>query len=405
MSASRRRRPAGTLPRPLAFLAAGVLAVATGAALSLLPARATLHQTTPRPSPPPARATPAPPPVPPGPSGFVTFVDTAADPGFDLPTDARRTGTRWYALGHLTAAPDGCAQRWAGRLAFGHDPVANRIAGLRALGGDAGLVFGGPAGEAAATCTRPGALAAAYRRAVGAFDARYVDFDLPRPGDQATVLRRARAIRAVQRERRLSVSFTLPLHPDGLSARDALMLRLTREAGARLATVNVLAEIAPQNAPEGRLLRLAKAVRAAQTQLTSPYGPTVANKTTTRQPSRPTGTAAAAIGERPRSAATAQAATGEPSRLTGTAAAATGEPSGLTGADRAAAGALARAAGSDGISGGPPRLALTCVLADPGDLSVTDARKLAAFAARHGLAWLSLRGAAPDPEVARALRS
>ncbi|MFG1942805.1 hypothetical protein [Nonomuraea sp. NPDC048826] len=336
MSASRRRRPTGTLPRPLAFLAAAVLAGATGTAISLLPAQAVLHQAAP--VPPPSRAaTPSPSssppssPAPAGPSGFVTFVDTAADPGFDLPADARRTGVRWYALGHLRAAPDGCAQRWAGRLAFGHDPVANRIGRLRALGGDAGLVFGGPAGEAAATCVQQGALTAAYRRAVGAFGARYVDFELPVPGDRATVLRRARAIRALQRERPLRAGFTLPLRADGLAGRDAEMLRLTREAGADVATVNVLAEIDSPGAPEDRLRRLAVALRAARVQVARAYG--------------------------------------------------------LASPDEAW-----------------PRLAVTCVLTGPAGLSVTEARKLAGFAARHRLAWLSLRGAAPDPEVARILR-
>ncbi|MDA0633005.1 hypothetical protein OUY22_06200 [Nonomuraea sp. MCN248] len=345
MSASRRSRPSGTLPRPLTFLAAAALTTATATAVSLLPAQAGLHRAAPVPAPSSPRAVPGSPPAAspsqpgpsgpgpsgPGPSGFVTFVDTAADPGFDLPADARRTGVRWYALGHLSPASDGCAQRWAGRLAFGHDPVANRVGRLRALGGDAGLVFGGPAGEAAATCTRPDALTAAYRRAVGAFDAAYVEFELSDPGDRATVLRRARAIGALQRERPLRAGFTLPLRADGLTARDAEMLRLTREAGADIATVNVLARIEPQAAPEGRLRRLALALRAARVQVARAYG--------------------------------------------------------LASADEAW-----------------PRLALTCVPAGPADLSAADARALLAFAARHRLAWLSLRGAEPDPEAARILR-
>ncbi|MGW0479739.1 hypothetical protein [Nonomuraea sp. NPDC003214] len=338
MSASRRRRPTGTLPRPFAVLFALALTGATGVAVSLLPARATLQPADP--PPPPARPSPSPSPTPPPvPGGYVGFVDTAADPGFDLPADSRRTGVRWYALGHLVAGPDGCGVRWAGRLDFGHDPVANKIGRLRARGGDAGLVFGGPDGrEAAATCTRPGALAAAYRRAVGAFDAAYIDFDLrsdaaldPRSGaGEATVLRRARAIRALQQERRLRVGFTLPLKPYGLAARDVETLRLTRRAGADVSGVNLLAEIEPQSAPEGRMQRLAEALRAARTQLAEVYG--------------------------------------------------------LAGPDDAWR-----------------RMAVTCVLSGPDDLSEGDARKLTAFAARYGVPWLSARGAEPAPEAARVL--
>uniref|UniRef100_UPI001E29CC24 hypothetical protein n=1 Tax=Nonomuraea sp. SBT364 TaxID=1580530 RepID=UPI001E29CC24 len=56
MSASRRRRPTGTLPRPFAVLFALALTGATGVAVSLLPARATLQPAGPPPSPPARRA-------------------------------------------------------------------------------------------------------------------------------------------------------------------------------------------------------------------------------------------------------------------------------------------------------------------------------------------------------------
>jgi hypothetical protein len=261
------------LPRPFAVLFALALAGATAVAISLLPARATLQLTVPRPAPSSAAPSPAPTSLL-GRSTYVGFVDTAAEPGFDLPADARRTGVRWYALGHLVAGPDGCTSRWAGRLDFGHDPVANRIGGLRAVGADAGLIFGGPdGGEPAATCTRPGALAAAYRRVVGAFDARYLDFDLRTDSEDhpATAVRRARAIRAMQQERRLRVSFTLPLRSYGIATRDLDTLRLTRKAGADIGAVNLLADIEPHGAPEGRMQRIAVALHAARTQLARAY--------------------------------------------------------------------------------------------------------------------------------------
>ncbi|WP_205315546.1 hypothetical protein, partial [Nonomuraea lactucae] len=49
------------------------------------------------------------------------------------------------------------------------------------------------------------------------------------------------------------------------------------------------------------------------------------------------------------------------------------------------------------------RVALTPLLARPSDLSEADARRLSSFAARNGLAWLSVRGAAPRPAVSRVL--
>ncbi|MEU8245061.1 hypothetical protein [Nonomuraea sp. NPDC048916] len=331
MSGQRHRREPGTLPRPLAVLVALTLAGATGAAISLLPADA-----APRPSPAPpealAQATPATPATPPvpqaghdGPSGFVRFVDTAREPGLDLPADARRTGLRWYALGHLVAGAEECTPAWSGRL----DPAADPIGRLRAAGADATVVFGGPGGrELAATCVRPGGLASAYREVVGALGVRAIDFEVRDGADRATVLRRARAVHALQRESALRAGFTLPLRPYGLAARDLAMLRLTREQGVRVGTINLLVTIEPQDAPEGRMPRVAAAVRAAQGQIARALGPA-------RQES--------------------------------------------------------------------PGVALTSVLAGDGDLSETDARKLAAFAVRQELAWLSLRGVDPGSGVTRTL--
>ncbi|MEV4574340.1 hypothetical protein AB0K16_13875 [Nonomuraea jabiensis] len=329
----RHKREPGTLPRPLAILAALALTGATGAIVRLLPAGATLA-----PRPPVVRHTPAAsPPVAAEPqAAFVEFVDTAREPEFDLPKETRRTGVRRYALGHLVAGDDGCAPKWNGPsqsdpLDPGQNPVANRIGRLRALGGDAAPVFGGPEGqELADTCTRPGGLAAAYRRVVGAFDADTIDFEVSDSKDEAAVLRRARAIYAMQRERPLQVSFTLPLKPDGLGPGDVAMLRATRQAGAEIGTVNLLADIEPRGAPDGRLRRVAEAVLAARDQ-------------------------------------------------------------------------IAQAQGLDDPEQAWPRIALSPVLAGEGDLNEVDARTLAAYAARHGLAWLSLRGVAPKPDVSRIL--
>ncbi|TDD50220.1 chitinase [Nonomuraea terrae] len=328
---SRHNREPGLLPRPLAVLAALALAAATAVAVRLLPADAARPPVAARPAVSPT-ITVAPPPQKPPPA-FVEFVDTARDPGLDLPGEARRSGVRHYALGHLVAGGDGCAPRWTGRLALGRNPVANRIGRLRALGGDAVPIFGGPGGkELAVACPRPAALAAAYRRVVGAFGAEAVEFEVRDGADRAAVLRRARALRAVQHERPLRVVLTLPLTPEGLEPSDVTMLRLTRREGAEVATVNLLATVEPRAAGDGRLRRMAAAVRAARDQIARAHG-----------------------------LATPEEAW--------------------------------------------PRIALTPVLAGAGDLSRADARTLAAYADRHGLAWLSLRGVNPIPDVLRILWS
>ncbi|MFI6786971.1 hypothetical protein ACIBG4_06545 [Nonomuraea sp. NPDC050383] len=360
---SRRGREAGTLPRPLALLAALGLAAATGVSLTLLPARAMPDLVPAATS--PALARPRPPDVPgaatAGPASFVRFAEPGRDPGFDLAADARLTGTRWYALGHLVAGPGACASAWT--TSSSATPLTNTdgalVAGIRALreeGGGAGVVLGGSRGrELAATCATPESLAAAYGDVVARLGAAYLDIEPSaveardgEPGDggsgdggsgdggsgdgadRAVVIRRARALALLQRERRLPVTFTLPLRSDGLAERDVAMLRLTRAHGADVATVNLLSPIEPSGAPPGRLRRVASAVRAAVRQ-------------------------------------------------------------------------VAEIQGLDGPADAWHRVALTPVLGAAADLNETDARALAAFVARNDLAWLSLRGAEPEPAVARVL--
>ncbi|HEX4814904.1 MAG TPA: hypothetical protein VFV66_19355 [Nonomuraea sp.] len=352
------------LPRPLAILGALTIIAGTGAAVRILPAGGA----SPPPPRPAAQQAPAMSQAMAAESTttFVGFVDTAASPGFDPPAAFRRTGVRHYLLGHLVAGgPDGCDPKWAappdqdttpdsaeqatddadalepdtspadpleagvGRgLDPGKNPVANKIGPLRAMGGDAAPAFGGPEGrDPAATCTDPDRLTAAYRRVVGAFDAAAIDFEV-RDSDDGAVLRRARAIRAIQRERPLRVSFTLPLRPHGLDSGDVAMLRATHEAGAEVTTVNLLATMEPD--PRGRLRRLADAVRLARDQIAHAY------------------------------------ALPDPGQAW-------------------------------------PRIGLTPVLKDKDHLDEPEARTLADYATRYGLAWLSLRGVPPSRGTSRIL--
>jgi chitinase len=326
---SRHKKEPGMLPRPVAILAALALTAATGLALRLLPAGAAPPQRPLMPS--AARPSPAVSPTVAGEPAvmFMGFVDTAREPHFDLAGESRRTGVRRYALGYLVAGADGCAPKWTGGLDPGSNPVFNGIGRLRALGGDAMPVFGGPDGrEPAIACTRPGALAAAYRRVIGAFDAGAVDFEVREGEDEAVVLRRARAIRALQRERELRVSFTLPLKPYGLAESDVAMLRATRKAGAQITTVNLLGTVKASGG--NRLHAIAAALEAAREQ-------------------------------------------------------------------------IARAQDLSDPDEAWRRIALTPVLAGARGLSQDEARTLTAYAARHGLAWLSLRGGVPEPAVQRIL--
>ncbi|MBB6349299.1 hypothetical protein FHU36_005844 [Nonomuraea muscovyensis] len=395
------------LPRPLAFLAALALSGTTGAVIALLPGRA---EPDTGPGSPPAAGSGAAADAarPPGPSaagggrspspgvgaaagsdegegapgvGFVAFADAARGPALDLAAHARRTGLRRYAVGHVIAAPVGCAPRWAGpaatsgpsipggpaapkgtaaaegpeaaggaAVAFGD--LRGRFAELRAEGGEAGLVLGGPAGRGlAGACATTGDLTAAYRRLVTVTGAAFLDFEVSDGADHAAAERRALAVRALQDDLPLRVGFTLPLHPDGLSAHDVELLRLTHRLGVDVTTVNLLAPVEPRE----------------------------------RSSSSPVHEVAASWDRRPETGASG------------------GRLRRVASAVRAARDQIADAQGLADAREAARRLALTPVLTGPHGLSEADARRLAAFADRHGLAWLSLRGTPQNPAVARIL--
>lgn len=114
-------------------------------------------------------------------AGFAPYVDTSLDPPFDLTGAALRTGVRQFNLGFVVAAGgSGCVPGWAGLTAtLGANSVAVRITALRALGGDAAVSFGGKDGaELARTCTSAAQLTAAYQRVISAYRLDEIDFDV-----------------------------------------------------------------------------------------------------------------------------------------------------------------------------------------------------------------------------------
>ncbi|WP_433500497.1 hypothetical protein ACQP1K_09505 [Sphaerimonospora sp. CA-214678] len=335
MESTRPAREAGTPPRSLVLLGALTLVTGTGLALWLLPTSAepmvVSHQVgavrTVAPSAMPSTAAETPDPLPVTPErAYTEFVDASMG-------HRTRAWARWYTIGHLTAGQDGCTLRWAGRWTGrptpGRVPVIDRLALVRADGGDADIAFGGPYGpELSAACASEARLITAYRRVVEAFDPAGLDFEVHDSADSAATRRRAAAIARLQREARdrgrpIGITFTLSATEYGIAPADASMLRAVRAAGAEIDTVNLLV-------PTSRGLQgMAAAVRSAHRQLER-----VLN-------------------------------------VSGT--------------------SIWR------------RIALTPVLTGPRDLGVAEARRLAAFRTRHGLAWLSTRGAQPPISVVRTL--
>jgi hypothetical protein len=177
-------------------------------------------------------------------AGFAPYVDTSLYPAFDLLGAADATGVKNYNLAFLTDG-GGCTPKWGGVTDLTGDGVAGQIGALRAKGGDVRVSFGGASGSELATgCSSADALAAAYGKAVDAYQLTKVDFDVEGGAlpNTAANTRRAQAIAKLQaRHPGLDVSFTLPVMPEGLTQDGVNLLSDAKSNGVKISTVNIMA--------------------------------------------------------------------------------------------------------------------------------------------------------------------
>ncbi|MFF4724547.1 cellulose binding domain-containing protein [Streptomyces mirabilis] len=177
-------------------------------------------------------------------AGFAPYVDTSLYPAFDLVGSATATGVKDYNLAFITDG-GGCTPKWGGVTDLASDGVASQIGALRAKGGDVRVSFGGASGsELATTCSSADALAAAYGKAVDAYNLTKVDFDVEGgalPNTTANT-NRAKAIAKLQQQHpNLDVSFTLPVMPEGLTQDGVNLLSDAKSNGVKISAVNIMA--------------------------------------------------------------------------------------------------------------------------------------------------------------------
>lgn len=175
---------------------------------------------------------------------FSPFVDTSLSPAFDLLDTASKTGVKNFNLAFLTSG-GACDPLWGGTGALDSNSVAGQISDLRAQGGDVRVSFGGAAGsELATVCSSADELAAAYGKAIDAFDLTKVDFDIEGAAlpDTAANTRRAQAIAQLQKSHPgLDVSFTLPVMPEGLTQPGLDLLADAQKNGVDISAVDIMA--------------------------------------------------------------------------------------------------------------------------------------------------------------------
>ncbi|MBM9508749.1 cellulose binding domain-containing protein [Actinacidiphila acididurans] len=192
---------------------------------------------TPTQAPPPAGGSPAA-------GGFAPYVDTSLYPPYDLTGAMKGGGVKQFTLAFVLSG-GGCTPKWGGVSDLGSDAVAAQIGAVRAAGGDVRVSFGGANGtELASACSSAADLAAAYGKVVDQYRLTRVDFDVEGGalGDTAANTRRAQAIAQLQHGHPgLTVSYTLPVMPTGLTQDGIDVLTDAHGNGVDIAAVNIMA--------------------------------------------------------------------------------------------------------------------------------------------------------------------
>lgn len=195
---------------------------------------------------------PTPTPIAPGGSWptqvFAPYVDATAWPIFNIVQAANTTGNKYFTLAFFIGANNTCTAAWGGVIPLDQNHMVSDIAGLRAIGGDVIISFGGVAGmELAQACTTDASLKAQYSAVISKYNASQVDFDIEGTGvgDTAANDRRARVLASLQAEARsagkqLKVSYTLPVMPWGLDTSGVNIIKSAIANGVDVSVVNIM---------------------------------------------------------------------------------------------------------------------------------------------------------------------
>jgi hypothetical protein len=213
-------------------------------------------------------------------SRFAPYVDMTLNSD-SLAQMKNQSGVSLFTFGFIVSGQP-CKASWGGYYGLDDPTMNQRIAKLRAAGGDGIVSFGGAAGqELADTCTTVDSLRAQYQAVINRYGIRNLDFDIEGAdvANTTSLVRRFKAIQRIQALGRaagkpVQVSLTLPAMPTGLTYDGRHAVRLAINNGVQVGVVNVMAMdyYDPSVNYDGRMGDLAiQAARATHTQLSRLY--------------------------------------------------------------------------------------------------------------------------------------
>jgi chitinase len=177
---------------------------------------------------------------------FVPYVDATAWPTFNLTDCFNKTGQKYYTLAFITSDGTGNPS-WGGYSSLGMNSnhYVDDINSIRSKGGDVIVSFGGATGtELADVNSDAKVLQEKYQQVINKYNLKRIDLDIEGAAltNKATVDTRNKALAALEKANpNLTVSYTLPVLPSGLTSDGKYILTNAVQNGVRLDLVNIMA--------------------------------------------------------------------------------------------------------------------------------------------------------------------
>ena len=177
---------------------------------------------------------------------FAPYVDCLLWPNFDI-SNYDNTGICIYTCAFIVdnELETGANPCWGGFATLGMDYYQDKIAALRAVGGDIIMAFGGANGiELAYVATDEFELRDAYKTVIDAYNLTSIDFDIEGflIAEPISRERRSKAMKLLQNEYPgLQISLTLPTMPTGLTIDGINTVASAIENNVDLSYINLMA--------------------------------------------------------------------------------------------------------------------------------------------------------------------
>jgi chitodextrinase len=180
---------------------------------------------------------------------FSPYIDMAMPADANLSAISAASGIHNFTLAFVLSSGSGIG--WQGAGTISNDTLANgttilsQVQAIQAGGGDVTISFGGAAGqEAALTATSAASLQAEYQSVIDRYHIHSLDFDVEGAAvqDQHSITLRDQALVGLKAaDPGLTISYTLPVLPTGLTADGLNVLASAKHDGVKIDVVNIMA--------------------------------------------------------------------------------------------------------------------------------------------------------------------